>query len=121
MVKALEKRVKSVCHPRGVVRVISQTWRVVSVIRLNLSDSLTSNQNIQLSSIKMKMIFSMHAQAFEHLIECALISFEDNKGHGQSLEFRPVKLLITWHELYQGLKSYNFCPVRSLLDLNPTF
>ncbi|KAL3824115.1 hypothetical protein ACJIZ3_020144 [Penstemon smallii] len=49
-------------------------------------------------------------RAFEHLIECALISFEDNKGHGQSVEFRPVKLLITWHELYQGLKSYNFCP-----------
>ncbi|KAL8491631.1 hypothetical protein ACS0TY_023285 [Phlomoides rotata] len=49
-------------------------------------------------------------RAFEHLLERALISFEDNRGHGQSPEFRPVKLLISWHELHQGLKSHHSCP-----------
>ncbi|KAL0408915.1 UNVERIFIED_CONTAM: Origin of replication complex subunit [Sesamum radiatum] len=55
-------------------------------------------------------------RAFEHLLERALISFEDNKGHGQSTEFRPVKLLISWHELHQGLKSHRSCPVRSIFQ-----
>ncbi|KAK4399990.1 Origin of replication complex subunit [Sesamum angolense] len=50
-------------------------------------------------------------RAFEHLLDRALISFEDNKGHGQSAEFRPVKLLISWHELHQGLKSHRSCPL----------
>ncbi|KAK6146828.1 hypothetical protein DH2020_020697 [Rehmannia glutinosa] len=49
-------------------------------------------------------------RAFEHLLERALISFEDNRGHGQSAEFRPVKLLISWHEIHQGLKSNRGCP-----------
>ncbi|THG14276.1 hypothetical protein TEA_021861 [Camellia sinensis var. sinensis] len=48
--------------------------------------------------------------AFEHLLERELISFMDNRGHNQSVEFRPVKLLISYHELYQGLKSYRSCP-----------
>ncbi|KAF5940355.1 hypothetical protein HYC85_021522 [Camellia sinensis] len=48
--------------------------------------------------------------AFEHLLERELISFIDNRGHNQSVEFRPVKLLISYHELYQGLKSYRSCP-----------
>ncbi|GFP84705.1 origin of replication complex subunit 4 [Phtheirospermum japonicum] len=30
--------------------------------------------------------------AFEHLLERALIAFEDNRGHGQSAEFRPAVL-----------------------------
>ncbi|KAK4423513.1 Origin of replication complex subunit [Sesamum alatum] len=57
-------------------------------------------------------------RAFEHLLERALISFEDNKGHGQSAEFRPVKLLISWHELHQGLKSHRSCPaiLHKLMD-----
>ncbi|KAL0372666.1 UNVERIFIED_CONTAM: Origin of replication complex subunit [Sesamum calycinum] len=55
-------------------------------------------------------------RAFEHLLDRALISFEDNKGHGQSAEFRPVKLLISWHELHQGLKSHRSCPVRSIFQ-----
>ncbi|GMP83543.1 hypothetical protein CsSME_00037419 [Camellia sinensis var. sinensis] len=49
-------------------------------------------------------------RAFEHLLERELISFMDNRGHNQSVEFRPVKLLISYHELYQGLKSYRSCP-----------
>ncbi|KAI8031391.1 Origin of replication complex subunit 4 [Camellia lanceoleosa] len=49
-------------------------------------------------------------RAFEHLLERELISLTDNKGHNQSVEFRPVKLLISYHELYQGLKSYRSCP-----------
>ncbi|KAG8382835.1 hypothetical protein BUALT_Bualt05G0119700 [Buddleja alternifolia] len=53
-------------------------------------------------------------RAFEHLLQRALISFDDNRGQGHSTEFRPVKLLISWHELHQGLKSYRSCPVRSL-------
>ncbi|CAA3011052.1 origin of replication complex subunit 4 [Olea europaea subsp. europaea] len=52
-------------------------------------------------------------RAFEHLLQRELISFEDNRGHGQSAEFRPVKLLISRPELYQGLKSYPSCPVSS--------
>ncbi|KAL0326949.1 UNVERIFIED_CONTAM: Origin of replication complex subunit [Sesamum angustifolium] len=58
----------------------------------------------------------LHEEAFEHLLDRALISFEDNKGHGQSAEFRPVKLLISWHELHQGLKSHRSCPVRSIFQ-----
>ncbi|XP_075504317.1 origin of replication complex subunit 4 isoform X1 [Primulina tabacum] len=50
-------------------------------------------------------------RAFEHLLQRGLISFEDNRGHLQSSEFRPVKLLISWHELQQGLKSHLSCPV----------
>ncbi|XP_051144473.1 origin of replication complex subunit 4 isoform X2 [Andrographis paniculata] len=49
-------------------------------------------------------------RAFEHLLECALISFDDHRGNGLSAEFRPVKLLISWHELHQGLKSNPSCP-----------
>ncbi|KAA3454187.1 origin of replication complex subunit 4 [Gossypium australe] len=49
-------------------------------------------------------------RAFEHLLQCQLINFIDNKGHNQSVEFRPVKLLISSAELHQGLKSYQQCP-----------
>ncbi|CAA0839835.1 origin recognition complex subunit 4 [Striga hermonthica] len=49
-------------------------------------------------------------RAFEHLLVRALVAFEDNRGHGQSSEFRPVKLLISWHELHQGLKINPCCP-----------
>ncbi|XP_022873894.1 origin of replication complex subunit 4 isoform X6 [Olea europaea var. sylvestris] len=57
-------------------------------------------------------------RAFEHLLQRELISFEDNRGHGQSAEFRPVKLLISRPELYQGLKSYPSCPtiLHKLMD-----
>ncbi|KAB1205626.1 Origin recognition complex subunit 4 [Morella rubra] len=50
-------------------------------------------------------------RAFEHLLQRELICFTDNRGHNQSVEFRPVKLLISSHELHQGLKSYRSCPV----------
>ncbi|CAH9104810.1 unnamed protein product [Cuscuta epithymum] len=53
-------------------------------------------------------------RAFEHLLQRELISFTENRGHNQSIEFRPVKLLLSVHELQQGLKSYPNCP-RSLL------
>ncbi|KAM7518930.1 hypothetical protein LguiB_017892 [Lonicera macranthoides] len=49
-------------------------------------------------------------RAFEHLLQRELISFADNRGSNQSVEFRPVKLLISSHQLYQGLKSYRACP-----------
>ncbi|KAL5553036.1 hypothetical protein UlMin_040437 [Ulmus minor] len=49
-------------------------------------------------------------RAFEHLLRRELISFADNKGNNQSIEFRPVKLLVTSYELHQGLKSYHSCP-----------
>ncbi|KAL6577622.1 origin recognition complex subunit 4 [Orobanche minor] len=57
-------------------------------------------------------------RAFEHLLERALIAFEDKRGHGQSTEFRPVKLLISWHQLHQGLKSNRRCPaiLHKLMD-----
>ncbi|GFZ15947.1 origin recognition complex subunit 4 [Actinidia rufa] len=51
-------------------------------------------------------------RAFEHLLERELISFMDHRGHNQSTEFRPAKLLISYHELYQGLKSYRSCPIQ---------
>lgn len=50
-------------------------------------------------------------QAFEHLLQRELICFADNRGHNQSIEFRPAKLLITAHELHHGLKAYRSCPV----------
>ena len=50
-------------------------------------------------------------QAFEHLLQRELICFADNRGHTQSIEFRPAKLLITSHELHHGLKAYRSCPV----------
>ncbi|KAG6655853.1 hypothetical protein I3843_05G219700 [Carya illinoinensis] len=50
-------------------------------------------------------------RAFEHLQQRELISFTDNRGHNQSVEFRPVKLLISSYELQKGLKSYRSCPV----------
>ncbi|XP_019164836.1 PREDICTED: origin of replication complex subunit 4 [Ipomoea nil] len=50
-------------------------------------------------------------RAFEHLLQRELISFVENRGHNQSIEFRPVQLLISLHELQQGLKSWGCCPV----------
>ncbi|ESR61572.1 Origin of replication complex subunit 4 [Citrus sinensis] len=50
-------------------------------------------------------------RAFEHLLQRELICFTDNRGYSQSVEFRPVKLLISSIELHQGLKSYCSCPV----------
>ena len=52
-----------------------------------------------------------YLQAFEHLLERDLICFVDSRGYNQSIEFRPVKLLISAHELHQGLKSTQNCPV----------
>ncbi|KAK4758743.1 hypothetical protein SAY87_020044 [Trapa incisa] len=50
-------------------------------------------------------------RAFEHLLQCGLIGFTDDRGgHNQIIEFRPVKLLISLSELIYGLKSYNSCP-----------
>ncbi|KAL1568396.1 origin recognition complex subunit 4 [Salvia divinorum] len=57
-------------------------------------------------------------RAFEHLLQRGLVSFQDNRGQGQSAEFRPVKLLISWHELQQGLQSFRSCPplLHKLMD-----
>ncbi|KAG4907559.1 hypothetical protein JHK84_056091 [Glycine max] len=51
------------------------------------------------------------ALAFEHLIHRELICFTDNRGQSLSVEFRPVKLLISSAELHQGLRANNSCPV----------
>ncbi|KAK1363890.1 Origin of replication complex subunit [Heracleum sosnowskyi] len=50
-------------------------------------------------------------RAFEHLLQRELISLVDSRGHTQSVEYHPVKLLISAHELHLGLKSYSWCPV----------
>lgn len=60
------------------------------------------------------MIFNVQflpLQAFEHLLQRELISLVDSRGHTQSLEFHPVKLLISSHELHLNLKSNRCCPV----------
>ncbi|KAK7390908.1 hypothetical protein VNO78_19099 [Psophocarpus tetragonolobus] len=49
-------------------------------------------------------------RAFEHLIHRELICFTDNRGQNLSVEFRPVKLLISSAELHQGLRANNSCP-----------
>ncbi|KAE9618718.1 putative origin recognition complex subunit 4, P-loop containing nucleoside triphosphate hydrolase [Lupinus albus] len=49
-------------------------------------------------------------RAFEHLIDRELICFTDNRGHSLSVEYRPVKLLISPTELHQGLRAYQPCP-----------
>ena len=55
-------------------------------------------------------------KAFEHLLERELISLMDNNRRGAlSIEYRPVKLLVSSHELHQGLKLYHSCPVSFLL------
>ncbi|XP_011022840.1 PREDICTED: origin recognition complex subunit 4 isoform X1 [Populus euphratica] len=50
-------------------------------------------------------------RAFEHLLQRQLICFTDNRGHSQSIEFRQVKLVVSYAELQEGLKSYRSCPV----------
>ncbi|XP_028779595.1 origin of replication complex subunit 4-like isoform X1 [Neltuma alba] len=57
-------------------------------------------------------------RAFEHLINRELICFTDSRGYGSSVEFRPVKLLISSAELHQGLKAYHSCPaiLHKLMD-----
>ncbi|XP_010279414.1 PREDICTED: origin of replication complex subunit 4 [Nelumbo nucifera] len=57
-------------------------------------------------------------RAFEHLLQRELICFTDNRVHSQSVEFRPVKLLISAQELHQGLKLNCSCPVilQKLMD-----
>ncbi|KAM0933342.1 putative origin recognition complex subunit 4 [Dioscorea sansibarensis] len=57
-------------------------------------------------------------QAYEHLLEQELICYVDGKGHHLSNECRPVKLLISFSELCQGLKSNTSCPaiLQKLLD-----
>ncbi|MED6196724.1 origin recognition complex subunit 4 [Stylosanthes scabra] len=57
-------------------------------------------------------------RAFEHLINRELICFTDNRGHSLSIEYRPVKLLISSAELNQGLKAYHSCPaiLQKLMD-----
>ncbi|XP_057991214.1 origin of replication complex subunit 4 isoform X2 [Hevea brasiliensis] len=57
-------------------------------------------------------------RSFERLIQRELICFTDNRAHGQSVEFRPVKLLVSYVELQGGLKSYRSCPIilQKLMD-----
>ncbi|KAL1295995.1 hypothetical protein AAHE18_19G251100 [Arachis hypogaea] len=57
-------------------------------------------------------------RAFEHLINRELICFADNRGHSLSVEYRPVKLLISSAELNQGLRAYHSCPaiLQKLMD-----
>ncbi|KMZ59469.1 Origin recognition complex subunit 4 [Zostera marina] len=57
-------------------------------------------------------------RAFEHLLERGLIMLTDNNVRCQSIEFRPVKSLISPQELHQALKAYNPCPVLLLKSFN---
>jgi len=57
------------------------------------------------------VFFTFCVQAFEHLIHRELICFTDNRGQSLSVEFRPVKLLISSAELHQGLRANTSCPV----------
>jgi origin recognition complex subunit 4 len=50
-------------------------------------------------------------RAFEHLLERELVVFVDGRGRGNTSEFRAVELLISNHELQEGLKSNSVCPV----------
>ncbi|CAN1311711.1 Origin of replication complex subunit 4 [Linum perenne] len=52
-------------------------------------------------------------RAFEHLLQRDLICFLDKRVNGQSVEFRPVKCLISHIELQQGIEAYRSCPVSS--------
>ncbi|XP_039812339.1 origin of replication complex subunit 4 isoform X2 [Panicum virgatum] len=49
-------------------------------------------------------------RAFEHLLDRELISFGDNRGRNQALEYRPVKLLVSSRELAESLKLNTTCP-----------
>ncbi|KAK8949436.1 hypothetical protein KSP39_PZI005495 [Platanthera zijinensis] len=53
---------------------------------------------------------SVCQRAFEHLIERELISFANNRLRNLSVEYRPVRLLLSSQELYQSLKSNASCP-----------
>jgi hypothetical protein len=44
-------------------------------------------------------------------LERELIVFVDGRGRGNTSEFRAVELLISNHELQEGLKSNSVCPV----------
>ncbi|XP_074274906.1 origin of replication complex subunit 4 [Silene latifolia] len=61
---------------------------------------------------------SVCLRAFEHLIQYELICCTDSRGYNQSIEFRPVKLLISPYELQQGLKLNENCPsiLQKLMD-----
>ncbi|KAK9676281.1 hypothetical protein RND81_11G066500 [Saponaria officinalis] len=61
---------------------------------------------------------SVCLRGFEHLIQYELICYTDSRGHNQSIEFRPVKLLIAPYELQQGLKLNENCPsiLQKLMD-----
>ncbi|XP_047314974.1 origin of replication complex subunit 4 [Impatiens glandulifera] len=85
----------------------------------NFNSIMKEYKDIQ-NSFQTSDSYSRHVclRAFEHLLECELIAFADNRITNMSIEFRPVKLLIFSHELYDGLKSYRSCPVilQKLLD-----
>lgn len=49
-------------------------------------------------------------RAFDHVLQRGLVCFADGRGRIQSTEFRPVKLLISFAEISQGLKAHHSCP-----------
>ncbi|XP_060212227.1 origin of replication complex subunit 4-like [Lycium barbarum] len=96
---------------------------LVCLRRLEVKEQDTTNYNSVMKEYKSvfdlpdtdnnKNIFSIipPGGVFEHLLQRQLISLVDNRGHSQSVEFRPVRLLISSHELHLGLKSYRSCPI----------
>ncbi|OIT27064.1 PREDICTED: origin of replication complex subunit 4-like [Nicotiana attenuata] len=106
---------------------ILELYILVCLRRLEVKEQETTNFNSVMKEYK-----SVHdsfqtsdyyarnvcLRAFEHLLQRQLISLVDNRGHGQSVEFRPVRLLISSYELHQGLKSYRSCPaiLHKLID-----
>ncbi|KAK2999082.1 hypothetical protein RJ639_022813, partial [Escallonia herrerae] len=108
---AVMKGLPQICSPS--LNYTSQSTEVYTSLSRHLTiihavyayGSVTTDRAL----IYLDAVFTLQV-AFEHLLQREVIVFLDNRGHSQSVEFRPVKLLLSPHELYQGLKSYRSCP-----------
>ncbi|KAG4910188.1 hypothetical protein AAZX31_20G111100 [Glycine max] len=92
---------------------------LVCMKRLEVKEQNLCNFNSVMKEYKSTLTSERYARhvclrAFEHLIHRELICFTDNRGQSLSVEFRPVKLLISSAELHQGLRANNSCPPKLL-------
>lgn len=91
-----------------------ELYLLVCMKRLEVKEKATYNFNSVMEEYKTIRDHTLpHGRgvclrAFEHLLQSELISFTDGKGHNQSIEFRPVKLLISFQQLHQRLKLNDF-------------
>ncbi|XP_021824234.1 origin of replication complex subunit 4 isoform X3 [Prunus avium] len=106
---------------------ILELYILVCMKRLEIKEQNSYNFNSVMKeyksihdSVKTSDYFARNVclRAFEHLLQRELIGFTDNRGQNHSVEFTPVKLLVSFHELHQGLKSYGSCPaiLQQLMD-----